>query len=51
LSLTCTHAFEINILPSAYALETSILFSGFQDSFGALKVHPMGVAPELRMDY
>jgi hypothetical protein len=39
---------EISIvLFSSYALEISILSFGVDDSLGALKVHPMGVAPEL----
>jgi hypothetical protein len=42
---------EISALSRAYALEISILLSGVQDSLGAPKVHPMGVAPELRVDY
>jgi hypothetical protein len=36
---------------SARALEVDTLVSGVKDSLGAPKVHPMGVAPELRMDY
>jgi hypothetical protein len=32
-------------------LEINILLSGVQDLLGAPKVHPMGVAPELRVDY
>jgi hypothetical protein len=36
---------------SARALEVDALLSGVKDSLGAPKVHPMGVAPELRMDY
>jgi hypothetical protein len=39
---------EISIvLFSSYSLEISILSFGVDDSLGALKVHPMGVAPEL----
>jgi hypothetical protein len=34
-------------LSSYYALEISILSSGTKNLLGALKVHPMGVAPEL----
>jgi hypothetical protein len=37
------------VLP--YALEISILPLGVDDSLGASKVHPMGVAPELRVDF
>ena len=32
---------------SIRALEVDTLLSGVKDSLGALKVHPMGVAPEL----
>jgi hypothetical protein len=32
---------------SAYALEISTSFLEVEDSLGAPKVHPMGVAPEL----
>jgi hypothetical protein len=42
---------EINALSHAYALEINILLSGVQGLLGAPKVHPMGVAPELRVDY
>jgi hypothetical protein len=43
---------EVNIvLFSFYALEISILSFGVDDSLGAPKVHPMGVAPELWVDY
>ena len=35
----------------SYALEISILPLGVDDSLGAPKVHPMGVAPELRVDF
>jgi hypothetical protein len=42
---------EIDALFQVYALEISILLSGIQDSLGAPEVHPMGVAPELRVDY
>jgi hypothetical protein len=45
------YSLEIGALSQVYALEISILLSGIQDSFGALKVHPMGVAPKLRVDY
>jgi hypothetical protein len=37
------------ILP--YALEVSIILTWNDDSLGAPKVHPMGVAPELRVDF
>jgi hypothetical protein len=37
----------ILVLVSPYALEVSILPLGVDDSLGAPKVHPMGVAPEL----
>jgi hypothetical protein len=33
------------VLVSSYALEISILSFGVDDSLGAPKVHPMGVAP------
>jgi hypothetical protein len=36
---------------SARALEVDALLSEVKDSLGAPKVHPMGVAPEFRMDY
>jgi hypothetical protein len=36
---------EISILSLVHALETSILSFGVNDSLGAPKVHPMGVAP------
>jgi hypothetical protein len=39
------------VLVSSYALEISILSFGVDDSLGAPKVHPMGVAPELRVDF
>jgi hypothetical protein len=42
---------EVNALSRAYALEINILLCGVQDLLGAPKVHPMGVAPELRVDY
>jgi hypothetical protein len=42
---------EIGALSQVYALEISILLSGIQDSLRAPKVHPMGVAHELRVDY
>jgi hypothetical protein len=42
---------EIGALSRLYALEISILLFGLQDSLGTPKVHPMGVAPELRVDY
>jgi hypothetical protein len=35
------------VLFSSYALEINILSFGVDDSLGAPKVHPMGVAPEL----
>jgi hypothetical protein len=37
------------ILP--YALEVSIILTCTDDSLGAPEVHPMGVAPELRVDF
>jgi hypothetical protein len=37
------------VLP--YALEISIVPLGVDDSLGAPKVHPMDVAPELRVDF
>jgi hypothetical protein len=37
------------ILP--YALEVSIVLIRDDDSLGAPKVHPMGVAPKLRVDF
>jgi hypothetical protein len=43
---------EVNlalILP--YALEVSIVLIRDNDSLGAPKVHPMGVAPELQVDF
>jgi hypothetical protein len=42
---------EIDALSLAYALEISILSFGVEDSLGAPKVHPMGVAPEFWVDY
>jgi hypothetical protein len=42
---------EVSALSHAYALEINILLSGVRDLLGAPKVHPMGVAPELRADY
>jgi hypothetical protein len=39
------------LLSRAYALEINILLSRVWDLLGAPKVHPMGVAPELRVDY
>jgi hypothetical protein len=36
------------VLP--YALEVSVLYFEDDYSLGAPKVHPMGVAPELRVD-
>jgi hypothetical protein len=42
---------KIGALSRVYALEISILLFGIQDSLGAPKVHPMGVAPELRVDF
>jgi hypothetical protein len=41
------------ILPSvlSYALETGVAFSRNGDLLGAPEVHPMGVAPELRVDF
>jgi hypothetical protein len=46
-----SYALEINISSSVHALEINILSSGINDSLGAPKVHPMGVAPELWVDY
>jgi hypothetical protein len=37
------------VLP--YALEVSIILNWNGDSWGAPEVHPMGVAPELRVDF
>ena len=45
--LSLSHALEISILSSIHALEVSILSLGVEDSLGAPKVLPMGVAPEL----
>ena len=39
------------VLFSSYALEISIPSFGVDDSLGAPEVHPMGVAPELRVDF
>ena len=39
------------VLFSSYALEINILSFGVDDSLGAPKVHPMGVAPELWVDF
>jgi hypothetical protein len=50
--LSSTHALEVSIvLFSSHALEISILSFGVNVSLGAPEVHPMGVAPELRVDY
>jgi hypothetical protein len=49
--LSSSHALEISILLLVHALEISILSFGVNDSLGAPKVHPMGVAPELWVDY
>jgi hypothetical protein len=51
LSSLCAFS-EVNlVLVSPYALEVSILPLGVDDSLGAPKVHPMGVAPELGVDF
>jgi hypothetical protein len=50
--LPSSHALEISIvLSSSHALEISILSFEVNDSLGALEVHPMGVSPELWVDY
>jgi hypothetical protein len=45
------HALEIGVLSSAYALEISILSSEVKNLLGSPEVHPMGVAPELWVDF
>jgi hypothetical protein len=47
LSSLCVFSEVSLVLVSPYALEVSILPLGVDDSLGAPKVHPMGVAPEL----
>jgi hypothetical protein len=42
---------EIGALSWVRALEINILLFGIQDSLGAPKVHLMGVAPKLQVDY
>jgi hypothetical protein len=42
---------KIGVLSRVYALEVSILLFRVQNSLGAPKVHLMGVAPELRVDF
>jgi hypothetical protein len=51
LSSTCAFSEVSLALILPYALEVSILSFGDDYSLGAPKVHPMGVAPELRMDF
>jgi hypothetical protein len=47
VGLSSSHALEISISSSVHALEISILSLGVEDSLGASKVLPMGVAPKL----
>ena len=49
--LSSSHALELSLISSAYALEVNILPLRVDDSLGAPKVHPMGVAPELWVDF
>jgi hypothetical protein len=51
LSSTCAFSEVSLALILPYALEVSILSFGDDYSLGAPKGHPMGVAPELRMDF
>jgi hypothetical protein len=49
--LSSSHALKISILSLVHALEFNILSFGVNDSLGAPEVHPMGLAPELWVDY
>jgi hypothetical protein len=46
-----SHASEIGALSSTYALEINILSFRVKNLLGAPEVHPMGVAPELWVDF
>jgi hypothetical protein len=51
LSSTCAFSEVSLALVLSYALEVSILSFGDDYSLGAPQMHPMGVAPELRVDF
>jgi hypothetical protein len=51
LSSTCAFSEVSLALVLPYALEVSLLPLEVDDSLGAPKVHPMSVAPELRVDF